>query len=95
MVEDKAALMKKLGRKQLTLQLASPLAVIPDGLARHGLELSQDKLLLTFTYYTQAERTGITTLLADLGAASIRFNDLATSQSSLEDIFVGLVRSDP
>jgi ABC-2 type transport system ATP-binding protein len=94
-VEDKAALMKKLGRKQLTLQLASPLAVIPDGLARHGLELSQDKLLLTFTYDTQAERTGITTLLADLGAAGIRFNDLATSQSSLEDIFVGLVRSDP
>ncbi|MCG8442608.1 MAG: ABC transporter ATP-binding protein, partial [Caulobacterales bacterium] len=92
LVEGKVELMRKLGSKQLTLQLQAPLAAIPDALARHELELSGDGLTLTFTYDTQAERTGVTSLLADLNAADVRVKDLHTSSSSLEDIFVDLVR---
>ena len=92
LVEDKAALMAKLGKKQLVLQLPARLEAVPAALAPHGLELSASGTELTFTYDTRAERTGITTLMADLRAAGIRFTDLRTTQSSLEDIFVDLVR---
>jgi ABC-2 type transport system ATP-binding protein len=91
LVEDKAALMRKMGRKQLTLELQSPLETIPEALADHHLELADGGRELVFTYDTRGERTGITQLLGDLGKAGIRFRDLQTSQSSLEDIFVGLV----
>jgi ABC-2 type transport system ATP-binding protein len=92
LVEDKAELMRKLGRKQMTLQLQERLDAIPAGLAAYSLELSADGLELVYTYDTQAERTGITALLGDLRAAGIRFRDLNTTQSSLEEIFVSLVR---
>ena len=92
LVEDKAELMRKLGRKQMTLQLQERLDAIPAGLAAYSLELSADGLDLVYTYDTQAERTGITALLGDLRAAGIRFRDLNTTQSSLEEIFVSLVR---
>ena len=91
-VEDKAELMRKLGKKQLTLQLHSKLDRIPSELAGYGLELTADGSELIYTYDTQTERTGITALLADLNAAGIRFTDLQTSQSSLEEIFVSLVK---
>ena len=92
LVEEKAELMRKLGRKELTLHLHEPLDALPPALAGHPLALSQDGTALTYTYDTKAERTGITTLLTDLSAAGIRFRDLQTRQSSLEDIFVDLVR---
>jgi len=92
LVEEKAELMRKLGRKQLTLQLHERLAAIPEALARHRLTLAADGTELVYSYDTRGERTGITALLADLADAGIRFRDLHTTQSSLEDIFVGLVR---
>ncbi len=92
LVEDKAALMRKLGKKQLTLHLQSPLASIPGELAGYQLNLSSDGSELIYSYDTQGERTGIAALLSDLGAAGIRFKDLHTDQSSLEEIFVSLVR---
>ncbi|NGN41032.1 ABC transporter ATP-binding protein [Mesorhizobium sp. CGMCC 1.15528] len=92
LVEEKAELMRKLGKKQLTLQLQGVLETIPGALEKHGLELSQDGDELTYTYDTQQERTGITTLLRDLNEAGIRFRDLQTKQNSLEEIFVSLVR---
>jgi len=92
LVEEKAELMRKLGRKQLTLQLQSPLEKVPPELASHGLELADDGHELVYTYDTQGERTGITGLLKDLNDAGIRFRDLQTKQSSLEEIFVNLVR---
>ena len=91
LVEDKDMLMRKLGQKQLTLHLQKPLASIPNELAAHNLTLANDGHELVFTYDTQSERTGVTTLLSDLNTAGIRFRDLHTTQSSLEDIFVGLV----
>ena len=94
LVEDKAELMRKLGKKQLTLQLQQPLAAVPDALAAHHLTLAADGNELVYTYDTQGERTGITALLDDLGHAGIGFKDLHTTQSSLEDIFVGLVRQE-
>ena len=94
LVEEKAELMRKLGRKQLTLQLQKGLDAVPAALAGRDLSLSADGMELTYTYDTQAERTGITTLLGELSQAGIRFSDLSTKQSSLEDIFVGLVRDD-
>lgn len=93
LMEEKAELMRKLGKKQLTLQLQAKLASIPPGLARHGLALSADGMELIYTYDTQGERTGITALLTDLASSSIRFRDLQTTQTSLEDIFVELVRA--
>jgi ABC-2 type transport system ATP-binding protein len=93
LVEDKAELMRKLGKKQLTLHLAQPLGTIPETLTGFDLTLSDDRRDLTYTYDTQAERTGITRLLAALSASDIRFRDLETTQSSLEDIFLGLVSS--
>ncbi len=94
-VEEKAELMRKLGKKQLTLHLLHPLAALPEALAGRRLALANDGRELVYTYDTQAERTGITTLLKDLSEAGIRFRDLATTQTSLEDIFVDLVRSRP
>ena len=91
-VEEKAELMRKLGHKRMTLQLHEPLAAIPGALAEFRLTLSADGAELTYEYDTQAERTGITRLLAGLAEADIRFRDLSTDQSSLEDIFVNLVR---
>ncbi|MEI9901418.1 MAG: ABC transporter ATP-binding protein [Hyphomicrobium sp.] len=92
-VEEKAELMRKLGKKQLILQLNEPLAAIPPELGRHALEVSPDGRMLTFTYDTRAGRTGITSLLEDMRTAGVGFADLDTTQSSLEDIFVDLVRS--
>ncbi|MEO7339101.1 MAG: ABC transporter ATP-binding protein [Caldimonas sp.] len=92
LVEDKAELMRKLGRKQLTLQLQQPLTALPPALQGHALELSKDGSELTYTYDAQGERIGIVDLLDDLGKAGIPFKDLRTQQSSLEDIFVSLVK---
>jgi ABC-2 type transport system ATP-binding protein len=91
LVEDKTELMNKLGRKQLTLHLQSPLRGIPPALAGYALELSDDGTELVYTFDTQGDRTGIDVLLRKLGEAGIDFKDLQTSQSSLEDIFVSLV----
>jgi len=91
LVEDKAELMRKLGKKQLLLHLHTKLDGVPAELAGHPLTLSDDGTTLTFDYDTQGERTGVTTLLRDLNSSGIRFRDLETRQSSLEDIFVGLV----
>jgi ABC-2 type transport system ATP-binding protein len=91
LVEDKAELMRKLGKKQLTLHLQKPLAAIPASLAAHNLTLADNGNELVYTYDTQGERTGITALLQGLNEAGVRFNDLFTTQSSLEDIFVSLV----
>jgi ABC-2 type transport system ATP-binding protein len=91
-VEDKAELMRKLGKKQLTLDLLNRLDALPGSLAGHRLTLANDGRELVYTYDTQAERTGITTLLKDLSEAGVRFRDLHTTQTSLEDIFVDLVR---
>jgi ABC-2 type transport system ATP-binding protein len=92
LVEEKAELMRKLGKKQLTLQLQKKLDAIPGALSAQSLSLSESGMELVYTYDTQGERTGITTLLGDLSQAGIRFRDLQTKQSSLEEIFVGLVR---
>ncbi len=93
LVEEKQELMHKLGKKQLTLYLHNKREVLPPELQDRGLELSADGNELVYTYDTRAERTGITTLLKDLSAAGITFKDLNTTQSSLEDIFVNLVRT--
>jgi ABC-2 type transport system ATP-binding protein len=92
LVEEKAELMRKLGQKQLTLQLYEKLDEIPEGLARYGLELVADGSELVYTYDSQAGRTDIADLLADLDVAGVKFEDLQTKQSSLEEIFVDLVR---
>ena len=92
LVENKRELMRKLGKKQLALQLQGKLESIPPSLSPYRLELTQEGAELIYTYDTQAERTGITSLLKDLGDAGIRFKDLQTTQSSLEDIFVNLVK---
>ncbi|HJV59386.1 MAG TPA: ABC transporter ATP-binding protein [Albitalea sp.] len=94
LVEDKAELMRKLGSKQLSLELASPMSELPAALAAHRLALSADGRTLTYTYDTRAEHPGIAPLLADLNRLGIEFKDLQTTQSSLEDIFVSLVREE-
>jgi ABC-2 type transport system ATP-binding protein len=93
LVEDKANLMRKLGRKRLTLHLQGRLDAIPKALAPYKLELCDGGRDLIFDYDTKGERTGITSLLSDLRNAGIRFFDLDTTQSSLEDIFVSLVNA--
>ena len=95
LVEQKAALMRKLGRKQLTLHLKERLAAVPDALAPYQLALGPDGCDLIYNYDTQVGRTGITDLLEALARTGIRFKDLETRQSSLEDIFVDLVRKGP
>ena len=94
LVEEKRALMQKLGRKQLSLHLLQELREIPPRLAQYDLALTPGGRELVYSYDTKADRTGITGLLDDLAAAGIGFKDLQTTQSSLEDIFVDLVRSD-
>ncbi|MEM6512037.1 MAG: ABC transporter ATP-binding protein [Pseudomonadota bacterium] len=92
LVRDKHALMQELGRKQLFIHLQSPLSAIPAALSDYELELVTDGAELCYTYDTRGERTGITGLLSLLQAEGITYNDLRTRQSSLEDIFVDLVR---
>jgi ABC-2 type transport system ATP-binding protein len=92
LVEEKKTLMRKLGKKQMTLQLAEPLDAIPVELAAYRLERNGDATELIYTYDSKAERTGITALLQDLSKTGIRFKDLHTRESSLEDIFVTLVQ---
>ena len=91
LVEEKLELMRKLGQKRLVLELHRPLEHIPDTLAKFPLELSDNRHQLIYTYDTRGERTGITSLLSALNSAGIRFWDLKTEQSSLEEIFVHLV----
>ena len=93
LVQQKAELMRKLGRKQLALQLHEPIDRIPTALSAYSLELSENGDELLYTYDTQGERTGITALLSDLSLAGVKFKDLSTTQSSLEDIFISLVKS--
>ncbi len=95
LVEDKVELMRKLGKKRLTLELRDRLDAVPAALAIHQLSLAADGKALIYNYDTKGGHTGITTLLDDLRHAGIRFKDLQTTQSSLEDIFVGLVRQNP
>ena len=91
LIEEKAKLMQKLGKKQMKLHLQDSLSAMPPSLAPYNLALSEDGKELTYTYDTKGDRTGITTLLNDLRTAGISFNDLNTTQSSLEEIFVSLV----
>ena len=91
LVDEKTELMRKLGEKQLTIHLQEKLKTVPDALAKHDLALAKDGAALVFTYDTKADRTGITSLLADLSKQKIGFNDIETSERSLEDIFVTLV----
>jgi len=93
LVEEKLTLMKKLGKKELTLQLQQPLMSIPESLMLPGLTLSADHLELVYSFDTQSEQLGIAGLLQRLSDQGIAFKDLNTTQSSLEDIFVGLVNS--
>jgi ABC-2 type transport system ATP-binding protein len=92
-VQEKHELMRELGRKQLVVHLQEPLTDIPALLADYALELADDGARLVYTYETRAARTGITALLGHLSEAGIRFHDIDTSESSLEEIFVGLVRT--
>ncbi len=91
LVEDKAVLMRKLGRKELTLQLQDPLDVVPEALAGWNLRLTDEGNALVYQFDSHAERTGVPSLLRAVSDAGLSFKDLSTSQSSLEDIFVGLV----
>ena len=93
LVEDKAALMRKLGKKQLTIELHSPLAAVPAPLGPYRLSLGGGGKQLVYTYDTQAEHSAIPALLRELNAAGLELKDLHTTQSSLEDIFVDLVRN--
>jgi ABC-2 type transport system ATP-binding protein len=93
LIEEKTVLMKKLGKKKLTLQLRNPLQSLPADLAQWQLELTNDGTDLVYTFDTQRERTGIATLLSKLGEHGISIRDLQTSETSLEDIFVSLVSS--
>jgi ABC-2 type transport system ATP-binding protein len=90
LVEEKTTLMRKLGKKQLTLELSAPLDAVPPAVAAYDITLANDGRDLVYTYDTKAERTGITTLLEKLKRAGVSFKDLRTTQSSLEDIFVDL-----
>jgi ABC-2 type transport system ATP-binding protein len=95
LVEQKAELMKKLGKKQLTLNLQEPMAAIPPELAKWPLRLNADGAELEYTFDATAERTGIPSLLRAMSDLGIGFKDLNTRESSLEDIFVGLVSARP
>ena len=92
LVEDKVALMARMGKKKIRIDLASPTKTIPSKLKSYSLDLAKDGMALTYTYDTKLERTGITSLLNDLQAAGLQMRDVQTQQSSLEDIFVGLVQ---
>jgi ABC-2 type transport system ATP-binding protein len=92
LVDNKADLMAKLGKKDLTIQLQEPISVLPANLAELGLRLEGEGSDLVHTYDSQADRTGIASLMAAVSAEGLRIKDLSTSQSSLEDIFIGLLR---
>ena len=92
LVETTASLMARMGQKELVIELQEPVATLPDALAAYALEIEQDGHALRYTYDTSRERTGITQLLSDISAAGLQLRDLQTRQSSLEEIFVGLVR---
>ena len=92
LVEEKAALMKRLGQKSLTLELQNQMDQVPEGLSEFGVVLSDDGTQLIYAYDTQAERTGIARLMTALGEQGIVLKDLQTNQSSLEDIFVNLLK---
>ena len=92
LIQDKADLMAQMGQKQLHIELSEPIAVLPESLADYALDLGPDGRSLIYTYDAKGQRTGIITLLSDLRNAGLLMTDLATKQSSLEDIFVGLVR---
>jgi len=94
LVEQKTELMQKLGKKQLTVELKEPVASIPDSLVDYALERSEDGMALTYTYDARGSRTGITSLLQSINSAGLVLQDIQTSQSSLEDIFVNMVRTD-
>lgn len=94
LVQEKNRLMRELGKKQLVLHLSEPVAQVPPGLSEYKLELSEGGCELTYHYDTKRDHTGITALLRALHEAGIKFNDLNTSQTSLEEIFVGLVNRD-
>ena len=95
LVEDKAELMHKLGKKQMTLELQQKLGAVPAGLESYDLELSADGQSLVYSYEAQGDRRGVTRLIEELLRQGIRLKDINTTQSSLEDIFVDLVRSEP
>ena len=92
LVENKEQLMHQMGTKELTIHLQQPVDSLPDELANYDLRLSADKQSVIYSYDTRADRTGITGLLSDLSAAGLLLRDLQTSQSSLEDIFVDLLK---
>ncbi|HKT29790.1 ABC transporter ATP-binding protein [Dyella sp.] len=92
LVEEKQALMRKLGKKQLVISLQAPMQAVPEGLGEYALELSGDGATLTYTFDAKSDDTGIAVLLRKLGERGIDFKDLHTVESSLEDIFVSLVR---
>ena len=94
LVEDKTTLLRRMGQKQLEVQLSETLTAVPESLRAYDLELVGDGRSLLYTYDTRAERTGITTLLNDVAAAGLVLADVQTRQSSLEDIFVDLVKED-
>ena len=91
-VENKQALMQKMGSKQLTLDLLQPISEIPSALGQFNLTLAEQGAQLVYAYDAQQERTGITALLSALNEVGVKFKDLKTDQSSLEDIFVHLVK---
>lgn len=95
LVEGKAELMRKLGRKRLIVELRNPLTAIPDAFSHYALELSGDGTQLTYTYDNQSERPGVASLLRELETAGIQFRDMDTQNSSLEEIFVNLLRQEP
>lgn len=92
LIQDKAELMAQMGKKQLIVELQSAVTDIPAKLKSYDLEVSKDGMSLIYTYDTKGQRTGITTLLNDLQKAGLQMADMKTQQSSLEDIFVGLVK---
>lgn len=94
LVEEKQALLTRMGQKQLQIDLTTAIETVPDALAVYNLELVDAGRALLYSYDTRGERTGITSLLADLASAGLTMRDLQTKQSSLEDIFVGLVAED-
>ena len=92
LVEDKAALMTRMGKKEMRIELTSAVGALPAALSGYDLSIEDDGYVLVYSYDTKGERTGITSLLRDLQSAGLTLRDVQTSQSSLEDIFVGLVR---
>jgi len=94
LIEDKSVLMQKLGKKQLIIELRDPVTSVPESLKKYDLDVSANGAQLTYTYDTKSERTGITGLLQHINDAGLGLKDISTSQSSLEDIFVDLVKAE-